>query len=298
MNDHPTDVAPPADSPEDISPEVQALVGGDHPAEQPTDEQVTPSEAGEKPSEDTTKENISEKTEENKKPDTESKTEEDDQSKKKEDVKSETFKVAGRTYNTLDDAIGAVNSISGENTRLVGEVKLLNREKQDLSQKISEVETLLNQYAEANKAWKEYYEGNGEKPKVEAHDIEALVAQKIKQIHQEEEEQETKQQFSQEIDEIVASDDFLEVRPFFEELMNDYDGVPNISPKKIYERAQALHLKNKNKSTDPVDMEKEIEERVRKELAKREAGRQGTGGSGGGPPSTNDVSDEVMAVLG
>lgn len=306
MSDQPQAEAPVASPPTGFE---------DYFGDQPTEadvEQVTPSEAGTQPSEEPTEQKPSESTDDKKTTTTKDENGEDiskdksDKDDSKDDAQPDKFEVAGRTYETYEEAVEAVNKINGHNTKLSGDVKSLTKEKIELETKMSELEGLLDKYQEANKQWQAFYESGEpeDKPKQSMEDIDRLVEQKVKQIKTQERDIERKTQFAVELDEIFENDDFVKVQPFFEELLNEFEGVPKANPKTLYKRAQALYKDSlSNGEMKDIDSINEmVEERVKKELAKREASKGNSASGGGGEPKTEqqvppEVADYFAQLL-
>ncbi len=237
------------------------------------------------------------KTTETKKEDGEDKTKDD--KKSEEDAQPTEFEVAGKKYSTLAEAVKAVNRISGDNTRISGDLKSLRKEKTDLESKVEGLEKLLSDYKEANEKWQKYYEEGGDKPDETKVNLEEIIEKKLEEREKRKEQSKTKQQFNDELDEIFKEEDFNEVQPFFKELVDEFDGVPKVSPKKLYERARNnLKLsKGSNELKDIESIDKMVDERVQKELAKREAAKANPASGGSSPKESVKLSPEVADAL-
>lgn len=272
-----------------LSPEVADYFKTENQAPVASTEKVTSdvTESTKKDGEDKTKENKTEKTE--KTPVEVKKGEE----ATKDEAKPTEFEVAGTKYSTLEKAIEAVNRINGDNSRLAGDTKALKKDKGELQTKVADLEKLLDNYKTANDQWKEYYEEGGEKPDTSKVDLEEVINKKLKEVKEQEKKISTQEQFSTELDEIFLEPDFEKVKPFFQELIDEYDGVPKANPRKLYERAQILAKKDILKES--VDIDKMVDERVEKRLAQKEAAKNTTvsGGSANKSEDYSDMSPEV-----
>jgi len=272
---------------------VEDYFGVEDQTNTPTSEEVNSDQTESKTGEDDTKENDSEsktdkseidKSETEIKKTTETKKE-DGEDKSKDDTQPSEFEVAGTKYSTLQEAIKAVNRINGDNTRLSGDVKSLRKEKIELSENVSKLEGLLQDYKSANEEWQKYYDGDGEKPDNTKANLEEMIDKKVKEIKKSEKNIEVKAQYDAEFDEVFAEEDFAKVEPFFKDLLDEYEGTKNPpSPKKLYKRAKVEYKESlgENEMKDLDSIEVMVNERVKKELAKKEAvkNNSSTGGSG------------------
>lgn len=290
-----TDQAPVASNAEaSLSPEVADYFGVNQATPASTEKVTSDGTENKTAVADTTKENVSDsKTNDVKKSDntvstddkkttaTENKAGED--SKDKKTAQPAEIEVAGTKYATIEEAVKAVNRINGDNTRLSGETKSLRKEKTELQSKVESLEKLLSDYKKANEEWQKYYEDGGEKPDNTKVDIEELIDKKVKDIKAQESKIAQTERFNAELDEVFADPEFETVKPFFQELVDEYDGVPKVSPKKLYERAKVLSKKDVLKES--LDIDKMIEERAEKKLAQKEAAKAATVSGGSTKPS-------------
>lgn len=293
-----------------VSPEVADYFGVTPPASETSTEKVTSSgEENKKADADKTKENTSEKetgeaekptpTEEKKTTEAEDKKDsaaKPDEEKAEKDT-SKTFEVAGVKYDKYEDAVKAVNRISGENSRLAGDKKTLEQKASAAEEKLTSLSQLLEDYKKANEEWQKYYEEGGEKPDNTKVNLEAEIDKALEIREKRKAEISAKQQFSAEIDAIVQEPDWKDVKPFFEELVNEYEGVPKVAPKKLYDRARlAFKAAQPNSNLkDADDIQKLIDEGVKKGLAKREISKApaASGGSANKEKEEENVSPEV-----
>src|SRR3990167_5085439 len=104
----------------------------------------------------------------------------EDKKPKGDNVQPTEFEVAGKKYTTFDEAVKAVNRISGDNTRISGNVSKLNSEKAELESKLSETSALLEKFKEANQLWQKHFDGDGDRPDTSKLDIESLIDNKLK----------------------------------------------------------------------------------------------------------------------
>jgi len=300
---------------ESIAPELADLVADSQTTPQAQAKEVnSPANEDKKSGEEKTKENASEvnddkKTAENKK---DEKVGDNDKSKEKSKDKPKDnpddqikkadgeFEVAGVKYDSFDKAVEAVNRINGHNTRLSGENKKINSSLVELESKQSELKDLLVSYQKANQAWKEYFDGNGEVPDESQIDLEQKIADVVEKREKTRSETQLKTQYLAELDDIFAEKDTEQVLPFFKDLIDEYGDSVKVSPKKIYERARREYkasLGDKElKDIEAID--KQVEERVKKELAKLEASK-GNGASGGSnaKAKTIDLPPELAGLF-
>jgi hypothetical protein len=266
-----------------LSPEVADYFGENKTEDVSKKEEVTPDDKGKEVVEDKTKENDS-KENEDKKPESEKDKKEEAEEEKKEGDLPDEYEVAGKKYSSLEEAIKAVNSISGANSQLAGELKSKSRQLNEANEKVVEITKLLEDYKIANEAWAKYYEGEGAKPDSTKENIEAEIMRVVENLDKKKSEKAQKEQYQTELDEIFSSEDIQDVLPVFKELVDEYGDSPKVSPKKLYERARTLVKGSK------TDLSKEVEERVRKELAKKEAVK-GSGTSGGSTKNEDPLEE-------
>jgi len=149
---------------------------------------------GEADNEESQEKDDSEETEDNKTDDKDSDDGEADDSEDDANSEDQEYVVAGKKFNNLTDALKAVNRISGDNTRLAGEVKALEEQVRDHEEKYKKA-------VEANKAWQSYFEGKGEMPKQNLKDIAREI---FEEKHAEDSAKELKAQYSAEMEEVKA----------------------------------------------------------------------------------------------
>ena|SRR3990167_3891693 len=175
---------------------------------------------------------------------------------------------------------------------MAGDIKSLKQQSLEAGEKLTATVKLLEEYRKANEEWQKYYDEGGEKPDNTKMDLEAIIDKKLEEKEQFKKKNALQLQFAAELDEIFKEPDFDKNLPFFKELMDEYDGVPNVSPKKLYERAKILAKKDSLK--DVEDIEKMAEDIAIKKLAQIEA-KKGLPNSGGSNPSdpTKGLSPEI-----
>jgi len=266
----------PADGAEEISPEVNDLLGN------PSDATEQPDKTGEEPDkkpDDTKTDGGTEKEGDEGKAD-DGKTE-DGQPTDPENLNpdDQEYEVAGKTYKTFKEAQEAIKRIAGDNTRMAGELKALQQQRDEAESKFQEA-------LKANKEWQDYFENPDKNVAPPA------VKQLVKEALAEEEEKKQtislQKQYADEIESLPKEPDFHEVYPFFKGLAEELgDNIKKISPLKLYKMARGLVKEDK-----PLgDTIKAIEKNI---ATKKEAAKV-VGGGGGSRPNavTEDVSPEV-----
>ena len=275
-----SDQTPEATSPEEsLSPEVADYVGMEDESQAPAaaDEKVIPAETGETPpetqpeGEPTPPAEVPPAPEPVKEP--EPKVE-----PPKEDSQPKEFVVAGQKYTSLDAAIAAVNRISGDNSRLAGDLKLT-------AEQLTEKEKAIEDLKKTNEAWEKYYNGDGEKPGA---DIEKIVEQVLERKQKAQSEADRVKQYKDELMALPKEEDYAEVFPKMEELAERLgENLPKISPKELYKMARGLVKEQvaapEPKSSDtlppPAPIVEAVKEGVNKEIAKSEAKKMVGGAS-------------------
>jgi len=261
-------------TPASLSPEVADYFKADQTEVVPSNEEVKSDDKDEKSVvEETTKENDLEKKEEediveDKKDDTQSTKDK----KTSDDTKKETenkFVVAGKEYSTLDDAVKAVNSISGDNTRMSGELKKLSNEKTEALNKLEKMEASLQEYISANEEWQKYFNGDTEKAPEMKENLDEKIELILKNKQKQQEASSLQQKYTEQLDEIFKDPEFDKHKDIFLTLVDEFEGTPKVLPAELYERAKKL---NKGSIKDLEEIESEIEAKVRRKIAKETAG--------------------------
>lgn len=201
------------------------------------------------------------------------------------------YSVAGVEYDNLEKAIEAVNRINGDNSRLVGDITKAEQKALDAESRYKAQEIKMREFEQANLDWQKYFEGTGEKPEAPQVNLDELLDKKLVE-REKQREQATKQEaYTTETNQVLAKADYKEVKDTFEELLSEYEDKSKVSPLKLYERARAIV---NGKSTKDIDeIKKEMEEKLRKELAKDGAKVLGGGGNGGSPKVEPNLSPEI-----
>jgi len=206
---------------------------------------------------------------------------------------NQEYIIAGRKYNNLTDALKAVNRITGDNTRLAGEIKALEEQVRDAEDKYKEA-------LEANKAWSKYFEGKGEMPK---QDLKKIVQEVFEENHAQQTQKEIKSQYGAEMEEVKG--EIANISESDEELALDIQNkmleignrlgkeINKISPKELYAMAKGMLEKI---TPEAKELIKETE---KKTIAKQTA-RKIIGGvkNKSSVKSAEEVSPELANYLG
>lgn len=238
----------------------------------------------------------SETTEEQKTLDNDEKSEDTAQSKDRKTARTTTdqgkdgskdeFIIAGQKYSSFDDAVKAINRISGDNTRIVGEYKQLEQKFQEQEENITAIEDKLREALEANQQWEQYHKSGKEedRPNVDARSV---AREEYQKMRSEEQENEILTKHYHEAQELEKDPLFKELEPKMIEIVKEIERVGGnfrkISPHKIFEMAQGAN-KNNAKPIDEV-----VQDEVRKQIAKGEA-KKIVGGNGKKPSITESYS--------
>lgn len=275
------------------SEEVLALLGEDQAIDTTGQEEVTQDAEPEKT--DTTKEEEANPPEE-KPEDSEDKTGEEPEKTddEPEDSKKESqeFLIAGVKYTDFSKAVEAVNRISGDNTRLAGDLNLANRQ---LSQKDEDIKALSQTIEE----WQKFYDDGelGDRP--EGPDIKQIARQIVQEERAREQEEQKKAQINQEIDELSNEKDYETVLPHMQELAQELgDSIKNISPKRLYRMARAIA--RGDEPNEILETAQKMADEKTKTEANKEKARKIIGGNGKKSPSIvkpDEISPEVAAIL-
>lgn len=267
------------------SDEVLALLG-DHAVEATETEEVkTETTDQTEHEEDETKPTSEEDTEEES-------DESDETEDETEEEESQEFLVAGVKYDNIDDAVKAVNRISGDNTRLAGDVNLLNNQ---LSQKDEEIQTLQ----EKIKEWQEFYDNDGEGESPEKVNIDEKIRQALQEEKKREQMETLRNQYRSELDDLQNESDYSVVIPHMHQLAQDLgESVKNISPKKLYKMARSIARGDDDAKV--LETAKDIAEQTKQKELNRGKAKKIIGGNAKKSPSIikdTDISPEVAAVL-
>lgn len=229
-----------------------------------------------------------------------------DDTEKEKDKK--TFEVAGTKYDTFEEAVQAVSRISGDNTRLAGDLKVL---RSDLTKKDAEISTFqatIDSLQTKLKEWQEYYDDGetGEKPNTKV-DIDAKVQEAIAAIEAKKEAEAKQKQYEQQFEEIEAMPDFAEVFPFMQDAAKELgDALTSVAPKKLYAMARGLYFEaNPDKRVVPdntvLDTAKKIADQKTEKQLNRSAAKKVLGGGGRqtqSAPPQQEISPLAAVLLG
>ncbi len=273
------------------SDEVLALLGQDQAVEPTVQEEVTPesepvkTEVVEEEETNPSEEESEESEESGDEPETK---EESDEAKKE----SHEFLIAGVKYNDISEATKAINRISGDNTRLAGDVNSLTNQ---LSQKDQELQTLQAKVKE----WQDFYDNGEEGKKPDEVSVEDKVRKVIQEERKQEQDRLVQTQFQSELDALPSEPDYSVVLPHMLELANKLgDTVRTISPKTLYQMARGIA---KTGDTEKVlDTANKIADEKTKKIASREQARKVIGGNARKSPSImkeEPISPEVAVLL-
>lgn len=205
------------------------------------------------------------------------------------------YKVAGKEYASFEEATKAINRISGDNTRLAGDLNKARQEAAVHESKVTELTKLLNDFQVANKAWQDYFEKKGDKPDTSSTDITTLVRKTVEEQEQQRNQATLKVQYQTELDEVFQEDDIKDVMPYFKALVDEYDGQPKVSPKILYKRARAQYRFElaEKRSGDPDEFDKEVEAAAQRKVAKQAATK--VSGAGGQRAATKKSEDQTLS---
>jgi hypothetical protein len=271
----------PADGADEISPEVADLL--DNPSNESKQPDKTGTEPADKSDDTKPEEGTEEKPEEGK---AEKGKPEAGQPENPDNLNpdEQEYEVAGKKYQTFNEAREAIKRIACDNTRMAGELKTLQQQR-------DENETKFQEALKANKDWQEYFD-NPEK-----NTAPPAVKQIVKEALAEEEEKKQtaslQKQYADEIETLPKEPDFNEVYPIFKGLAEELgDNIKKISPAKLFKMARGL-LPSGEKTDDkkPID---ELSKTIEKNIAtKKEAAKVAGGGGGKANATMEEVSPEV-----
>lgn len=277
QNDQTTSTVAPQESHDDSL--VEDYVSNDQAEEQPNEEEVN-----------------SETTEHQKTAVNDEKSEDSAQAQNRKTARTITdqgkdgakdeYVVAGQKYSSFDDAVKAVNKISGENTRIVGEYKQLETTLQQRNQEFSAIEDKLHEALEANQQWEQYFKSGKEEDRPST-DVRSVAREEYQKMRSQEQEEQLYTKHLDEAKELEKEPLFKELEPKMIEIIQEIEKVGGnfrkISPKKIFEMARGS-MKANSKPMDEV-----VQEEVRKQIAKGEA-KKIVGGNGKKPSITEQYN--------
>lgn len=218
----------------------------------------------------------------------------EDEDKSKDEEESLEFMIAGQKYTDIAEAARAINRISGDNTRLAGDIISLNER---LQQHEQENETLKKKIQE----WQDYYDaGDEEAKRPDTPDVAETVRKIITEEKQQEQNEKIREQFKTELDSLTGEKDYSVVLPHMLALAKDLgDAVQKISPTKLYKMARTIA--KGDDSEEVLEIAQEMaKEKTTKALNKDKANKV-IGGNGKKSPSImsdeTPLSPEVAAIL-
>ncbi len=228
----------------------------------------------------------SETTEQEKTPDNDENSDEGAQSQTREsarkpteqgkDTSKDEYTIAGQKYSSFDDAVKAINRISGDNTRIVGEYRELEQRFQQREEQFSAVEEKLREALEANQQWERYFKSGKEEDRPSA-DIRSVAREEFQKMRSQEQEEALYAKHLNEAQELEKDPLFKQLEPKMIEIVKEIERVGGnfrkISPKKIFEMARGAV----NGNSKPID--EVVQDEVRKQIAKGEA-KKIVGGNG------------------
>ncbi len=232
-------------------------------------------------SEDETQPVNSETETEIEKTDDEEEGEETDEEETLIDPQTQVFKVAGKEFKSLKEAIAHVSRIAGDNSRLYGELKKLSDQVEDY--KLQRDEAL-----EANQSWQKYYEGKGDMP---SQDLKRVVREILSETESSKSKAELDKQYKSEWAEIRSKPNLSSVLPIMEDLMKRIGkDVNKLSPKEIYKMAKGIL------NEEPLNADEIIRDTENKTLAKQKA-RKILGGNKVAPSSNEESKEDLSPEI-
>lgn len=283
-------IAPTPEAESQPSSEVLAILGQDQPAEEVVSEEVSTEETVEKNA-DEEKETVQPKEEEK----TGEEVENVEEKKPVEDPKKEDdyeFLVAGKKYTSVEEAAKAVNRISGDNTRLAGDIN-------SLTTKLSQKEEVVAELQKKVKEWEDYYNGEPGKEIPKGENVEDTVRKLLKEEKQIEQQNALKQQYTTELDDLVNEKDYSVVMPVMNDLAEKLgNSLHSISPKQLYKMARGV-VRDSDTTQVLETAQKIADEKTKTEINKKEASKV-VGGNAKKSPSIveDEISPELAALLG
>lgn len=290
MSDQTQTAGEPAES--QASEEVLALLGEDQSTEVNGTEEVTAETETvetdpEQEEANPTKEEAEQSEEESSENDEETKDDAEEPEKE-----SQEFLVAGVKYTDINEAAKAINRISGDNTRLAGDV---NSMKNQLQQREDELKKLNAKVAE----WEKFYEEGEEGDRPDKANIDQKVREILQEERQKDKADQVKDQYRAELSDIQNEKDYSIVLPYMLQLADELgDAVQSISPKKLYRMARGV-VQGDDSSEVLKTAEKLAEQKIQKQ-ANKEKAKKIIGGNSQKSPSIvkeSEVSPELEALL-
>lgn len=186
-------------------------------------------------------------------PEDEEDPEEDPEEEEVEDIESIKMTVAGEEVEGLTKIVEKVNSISGANTQLAGEVK---RYKSLAEAKDVELLTLKERVSQ----WEKYYDGS-----------ETKEPEKYKEPEKKEEEKtldpETHARYVSELAELKKDIHYAQVVPMMTTMLESMNGNAGLSPKEIYSLAkQRLGIETSSTPKKIIQKDGVVRKRAKKVL--------------------------------
>lgn len=274
-----------------LSPEVADYFGVDQPSDIGAEEQVN-SEGTE---DNQTADKSTDEDQDVSSQDTEEVTAEADDSSQedeKDETDTKTFEVAGRRYETFEQAVEAVNKINGNNAQLAGEIKFVSRERDELKELREKDQSLIQELQAKLQEWEDFSNGDrAEKP--DSTTVAKIVEETLQKRELERKEEERKKQYAQEIDAWEKEPDYAQVYPKIEELVDELgDGIKMIPPSKLYQMARGMV-----KGADSSSFRKVVSEQVNKEISKTAAKKVVGGNARQSGSVADDLSSEVADYI-
>ena len=213
---------------------------------------------------------------------------------------NQEYEVAGKIYKTFNEAVAAVKSIAGDNTRITGDNTRLATEVQELQQQRDEANAKYEEALRVNKEWQEYFKNPEDKVAPPA--VKQLVKEALKEEKEVEQNVNLAKTYAAEIEALPQEKDFKEVYPIFKGLAEELgENLKKVSPSKLFKMARGLLADNQSatpplvKPANPNDKSaEELSKDMEKNIAlRKEAGKVAGGGGTKGNVSADDVSPEL-----
>lgn len=194
----------------------------------------------------------------------------------KKDTTDEEYVIAGQKYPTFEEAVKAINRISGDNTRIVGEYNQLKEQFQEQGTVVNGLQEKIHELVEANQQWEQYFKSGKEEDRPNE-DVRSVAREEFQKMRSQEQEQELYSKHLNEARELQDEPLFKELEPKMIEIIQEIEmaggNYRKISPRKIFKWAREAEDK-------PID--EVVQDEVRKQIAKGEA-KKIVGGNGKKP---------------
>lgn len=199
--------------------------------------------------------------------------------------------VAGREYDSFEEATKAVNRINGDNSRLAGENSRLSEDLTRLSEENARLKSQGDQGFE---------ETDEELDPTDPKTIEKIVDQRLTKIQLEQQEKERQRTAKEQIDNLEKEADYEEVYPTFEKMVTTLgEAARKFQPVDLYQmaRGEVMVKKGAPAASTPAPLPESLDKIADQRAAKAVAKKNATKVAGGSSQANSPVEKEPISPI-